>query len=43
MYVVEKNGDIWKSSGDAKDLKVKINQFRGLKAVFPREKTQLIF
>ena len=40
---IAKNGDIWKFNGDVKILKLKISIFRGLRAVFLREKTDIIF
>ena len=43
MSGTKKNGDIWKSNVDIKILKLKINIFRGLRAVIPSDKTQIIF
>ena len=40
---IAKNEDIWKFNGDVKILKLKISIFRGLRAVFLREKTDIIF
>ena len=39
---MQKNGDFWKCNGYCKFLKLEINMFRGLGAVFPRIRTKLI-